>query len=1277
MKFGKQLARLQHPAWERHYIAYKALKQKISAFLKADAQVDDLEADFYYAIDREVEKVHSFLQYKRAEIERRLLILEEKNKLTLAGTAGIDDEDVLPGSDVATDTALARALLELHGHLFQLHRYLQLNREGFRKIMKKYHKRVPHGRQKDYTEAAAQTSLLQGSLAETISTCDQLLAEVQKRLKTYAADDATAHKSLEPPKLVRTVSKLSELQMQQVISHLHQDAAALLSETLTPVFDLTPKAQAKILHMVLEAACALHALQCVTYLLDSGASLFSASDVNHRALFHKICSGELRASLAQWEQHPAAPSSENGGSPDLSRSISPSLMAAPGSPTLSDSPIEQLLPAGSDFPADGKSAELLQVILDRLVQQSAQAGSPVPRTKTDQLSFLYMPDIVGRRPLHYAALRGDAAAVRVLLDFHVTNPAVAGASQDLSGPIWCDTEGHTPMFYAIVAGSRNVVTALIDVGKVPVDVIVAASDRALTNVIPTFTGSSASVTHASFATTPLFLACKLDHTELVQLLISKGADINYTNEDGEAAVHIASLKNHTASLELLLTTQMCNVNVQDKVSKATALCLAAQEGHESCVSLLIRHGANLELEDSDGFTPYEHAVFRAHHSCSRLLKPTNNKRSVPAPSSPDLSKTSNKPKNSNGDPAHVERSYGHKYLRDNATVLVTLGTNNIHRLGMSPIHFAKDIYLPHTDIPATNSISLVISARSSAATAANGRQAGGRHRPSHEERETAIFDLPIYDASSLEPVAFTCANPEQLLLTFDLQPTHQTSMDGNLSAAGGHQRSNDVLARASALLGSLMKPIRHGGPKETMGIVELPIIENGSMEVIGKLTFEFTVVRPFVNSAPGRTVAVNHRNTYWKALTTKIIGHRGLGMNNPNNSLQIGENTVLSMATAASLGAEYVEFDVQLTKDLVPVLYHDWIVSETGFNIPISDITLEEFVALKALRKLRRANSKVSHGMAADDHSVRGGGSVSRGRGTRKRSTSTIKSTDDLADLLEWPARSAGIARSQSMSRVVDQTSAALKNWRKSSIPELEQHEEHPTANGDVNGSVDSLAAPSPLPSPQKHRVKGNGDRTIQDAFATLEDAFKMVPVHTGFNIEVKFPNADESQQDSLHPTELNLFIDTILECVYRHAGDRNVIFSSFHPQTCLMLNLKQPNYPGTPHTSSSFPVADLFIHVVFFLTEGGTYKYSDVRCNSLREAVRFAKTVDLIGIVTAADPIVDAPRLIRKIKESGLLLFTYGTLNNNTDLAVLQRDWGVDSLIVDSLVAIRNILQT
>ena len=48
----------------------------------------------------------------------------------------------------------------------------------------------------------------------------------------------------------------------------------------------------------------------------------------------------------------------------------------------------------------------------------------------------------------------------------------------------------------------------------------------------------------------------------------------------------------------------------------------------------------------------------------------------------------------------------------------------------------------------------------------------------------------------------------------------------------------------------------------------------------------------------------------------KVIGHRGARAYAP-------ENTVVSIETASSLGVEWVELDVKLTKDGIPIIFHD------------------------------------------------------------------------------------------------------------------------------------------------------------------------------------------------------------------------------------------------------------------------------------------------------------------------------------------------------------------
>ena len=148
---------------------------------------------------------------------------------------------------------------------------------------------------------------------------------------------------------------------------------------------------------------------------------------------------------------------------------------------------------------------------------------------------------------------------------------------------------------------------------------------------------------------------------------------------------------------------------------------------------------------------------------------------------------------------------------------------------------------------------------------------------------------------------------------------------------------------------------------------------------------------------------------------------------------------------------------------------------------------------------------------------------------------------------------------------------------------------------------------------------------------------------------------------------DLNTYVDTVLQIVFRlrsrHTSNRastssqpvrEIVFSSFHPDLCLLLRLKQSQIP------------------VLFLTDAGCNPdVGDVRATSLQEAVRFAARWNLLGIVSVVNPLIKCPRLVGVIKgwgkrgvgksegdgkgkgsksqveDKGLICVSYGTGNN------------------------------
>lgn len=118
---------------------------------------------------------------------------------------------------------------------------------------------------------------------------------------------------------------------------------------------------------------------------------------------------------------------------------------------------------------------------------------------------------------------------------------------------------------------------------------------------------------------------------------------------------------------------------------------------------------------------------------------------------------------------------------------------------------------------------------------------------------------------------------------------------------------------------------------------------------------------------------------YWnKRLKGLDVGHRGTGSSfKATSDLDaIRENTIASLKRAAEHGADMVEFDVQLSKDLVPVVYHDLKVfvslkkkksldDNDMLELPMSELTLEQ---LKHLKVYHSAEGKSRQAKFFDEH---------------------------------------------------------------------------------------------------------------------------------------------------------------------------------------------------------------------------------------------------------------------------------------------------------------------
>ncbi|XP_064548825.1 glycerophosphocholine phosphodiesterase GPCPD1 [Drosophila montana] len=145
--------------------------------------------------------------------------------------------------------------------------------------------------------------------------------------------------------------------------------------------------------------------------------------------------------------------------------------------------------------------------------------------------------------------------------------------------------------------------------------------------------------------------------------------------------------------------------------------------------------------------------------------------------------------------------------------------------------------------------------------------------------------------------------------------------------------------------------------KRSEGNLELPITCAKGHRPLGMMRLGYLIVRPSSHSAhmDMRVSYARYWNNKWTGLD---VGHRGSGTSFKAKDAVIRENTITSLKNAAEHGADMVEFDVQLSKDLVPVVYHDFMIyvslkskcsmQEHDFlSLPMRELTLEQLRKLK------------------------------------------------------------------------------------------------------------------------------------------------------------------------------------------------------------------------------------------------------------------------------------------------------------------------------------------
>lgn len=117
--------------------------------------------------------------------------------------------------------------------------------------------------------------------------------------------------------------------------------------------------------------------------------------------------------------------------------------------------------------------------------------------------------------------------------------------------------------------------------------------------------------------TPLMYASRKGHANIVRFLLSKGADVDAINTDGNTALLIASYWGHSSVVKNLIN-KGANLNIQNKDLRAALHAAVAGEKLE-IVKLLVQKGADTNLKDEADRTPLDLAKKRGSAAIVEFL----------------------------------------------------------------------------------------------------------------------------------------------------------------------------------------------------------------------------------------------------------------------------------------------------------------------------------------------------------------------------------------------------------------------------------------------------------------------------------------------------------------------------------------------------------------------------------------------------------------------------------------------------------------------------------
>lgn len=485
-------------------------------------------------------------------------------------------------------------------------------------------------------------------------------------------------------------------------------------------------------------------------------------------------------------------------------------------------------------------------------------------------------DVNERNCLHEAAIYGRDYVMSYALNHGV----------DLSRH---DVYGRIPLHYACLKGRVLMAQTLIERGPATVN---SKDHDNFTPLIHSIVRHKIACVeqllshHAQIDPTsagehiPLNLACQHGSVEVAKLLLQRNARL-LPDAEGLYPQHLVARSGQSSELLLLLKDHGGDLNQKDKLYQWTPLFHAASEGRVECLRTLLENGADVEALDEKGLSAMYYATWEGHLECMNLLWERSSRR---------LDKST-----------QTSRGLGRLTPLQSQAFPLPMEVSTPQQPG--EIDGIPDLSLPPPIIPLRRYGHNFLDAKAYVAiNFSRGAQSikffnEGRYPAARITISSKLSDLiprnimlPIQDDS--KSVSFQIDHLESFAVDFEIFPTF----------------GSKVIAKSVAL------PDVFRAVESSSGTCCLPLFDP-RLRAVGQIYFSFQVIKPF----GGEPLEIAHFATYWKA-TGALDDRSGL-------------------ITGSSLSGDYLQLIIQMTRDLIPIVYPSYCITRGGIDIPIGNLT--------------------------------------------------------------------------------------------------------------------------------------------------------------------------------------------------------------------------------------------------------------------------------------------------------------------------------------------------